>query len=123
MAMITLDPAERIALSLIQLGTDSDALTHDIEVGDAAVERIRPIVDGERTLSTINGVENLLDKVHDLRSGGELLRRILLDLENPIIRIHRQLECIQDGLDRKLCSPSTFEIELIASQGKNEERY
>jgi hypothetical protein len=121
--MITLDPAERIALSLIQLGTDSDALTHDIEVGDAAVERIRPIVDGERTLSTINGVENLLDKVHDLRSDGELLRHILLDLENPIIRIHRQLERIQDGLDRELCSPPTFEIELIASQGKNEERY
>jgi hypothetical protein len=92
-------------------------------VRDAAVERIRSIVDGERALSTINGVENLLDEVHNLRSDGELLRRILSDLENPIFRIHRQLECIQDGLDRKLCSPPTFAIELTASQGKNEEKY
>jgi uncharacterized membrane protein len=94
----------------MELATDSDALTRDIEVRDAAVERIRSIVDGERALNTSNGVENLLDEVHDLRSDGELLRRILLDLENPIIQIHQQLECIQDGLDRKLCSPPTFAI-------------
>jgi hypothetical protein len=50
---------ERIALSLVQLGKDADELTRDIATKDAAMEKLRSIVDGERARSTLEGVESL----------------------------------------------------------------
>jgi hypothetical protein len=92
---------ERIALSLVQLGNDSDDLTRDIATKDAAVEKVRSIVDGERAKSTLDRVESLRGEMHRMRSDAQSMKSILSDLENPMIQMSLQLECIQDGLDSK----------------------
>jgi hypothetical protein len=92
---------ERIALSLVQLGKDADELTHDIATKDAAMEKLRSIVDGERTRSTLEGVESLRGEMLQRRSDAQSMRSILLDLETPMIQISSQLVCMQDGLDSK----------------------
>jgi hypothetical protein len=92
---------ERIALSLVQLGNDSDDLTRDIATKDAAMEKVRSIVDGERAKNTLDRVESLRGEMHRMRSNAQGMKSILLDLESPMIQISLQLECIQDGLDSK----------------------
>jgi hypothetical protein len=92
---------ERVALSLVQLGNDSDDLTRDIATKDAAMEKVRSIVDGERAKNMLNGVESLRGEMHRMRSDAQGMKNILSDLENPMIQISLQLECIQDGLDSK----------------------
>ena len=92
---------ERIALSLVQLGTDANDLTRDIANKDATVERLRSIVDGERARSTLEGVESLRGETLRMRSDAQSMKSILLDLENPMIQISSQLVCMQDGLDSK----------------------
>jgi hypothetical protein len=88
---------ERIALSLVQLGKDADELTRDIAIKDAAMEKLRSIVDGERARSTLEGVESLREEMLQMRSDAKSMRSILLDLENPMIQISSQLVCMQDG--------------------------
>ena len=92
---------ERIALSLVQLGKDADELTRDIATKDAAMEKLRSIVDGERARSTLEGVESLRGGMLRMRSDAQSMKSILLDLENPMIQISSQLVCMQDGLDSK----------------------
>jgi hypothetical protein len=92
---------ERIALSLVQLGNDSEDLTRDIAAKDTAMEKVRSIVDGERAKNTLDRVESLRGEMHRVRSDARGMKSILLDLENPMIQINLQLECIQDGLDSK----------------------
>ena len=92
---------ERIALSLVQLGNDSDDLTRDIATKDAAMEKVRSIVDGERAKNTLDRVESLRGEMHRMRSDAKGMKSILSDLENPMIQMSLQLECIQDGLDSK----------------------
>ena len=92
---------ERIALSLVQLGNDSDDLTRDIATRDTAMEKLRSLVDGERAKNTLDRVESLRGELSQMRSDAQGMRNILSDLENPMIQISLQLECIQDGLDSK----------------------
>jgi hypothetical protein len=92
---------ERIALSLVQLGKDADELTRDIVTKDAAMEKLRSIVDGERARSTLEGVGSLQVDMLRMRSDAQSMKSILLDLENPMIQISTQLVCMQDGLDSK----------------------
>ena len=92
---------ERIALSLVQLGNDSDDLTRDIATRDTAMEKLRSLVDGERAKNTLDRVESLRGELSQMRSDAQSMRNILSDLENPMIQISLQLECIQDGLDSK----------------------
>jgi hypothetical protein len=92
---------ERVALSLVQLGKDSDDLTRDIAVKDAAMEKVRSIVDGERAKNTLNEVESLRGEMYQMRSVTANMKNILVDLETPMIQMSLQLESIQDGLDSK----------------------
>ena len=92
---------ERIALSLVQLSNDADELTRDIATKDAAMEKLRSIVDGERARSTLEGVESLQGGMLRIHSDAQSMKSILLDLENPMTQISSQLVCIQDGLDSK----------------------
>jgi hypothetical protein len=92
---------ERIALSLVQLGKDADELTRDIATKDAAMEKLRSIVDGERSRNTLEGVESLRVGMLQMRSDAGSMKSILLDLENPMIQISSQLVYMQDGLDSK----------------------
>jgi hypothetical protein len=92
---------ERIALSLVQLGKDSDDLTRDIATKDTAMEKVRSIVDGERAKNTLDRVESLRGEMYRMRSDAQGMKNILSDLENPMIQMSLQLECIQDGLDSK----------------------
>jgi hypothetical protein len=92
---------ERIALSLVQLGNDSEDLTRDIAAKDTAMEKVRSIVDGERAKNTLDRVESLRGEMHRMRSTAQGMKSILLDLESPMIQMSLQLECIQDGLDSK----------------------
>jgi hypothetical protein len=94
-----LEAIERIALSIVQLGKDSDDLTRDISAKDTAMEKVRSIVDGERAKNTLYNVECLRGEMYKMRSLAQNMKDILLDLENPMIRMSLQLECIQDGLD------------------------
>jgi hypothetical protein len=90
---------ERIALSLVQLGKDADELTRDIATKDAAMEKLRSIVDGERARNTLEGVESLQGEMLRMRSDAQSMKSILLDLENPMFQVSSQLVCMQDGLD------------------------
>jgi septal ring factor EnvC (AmiA/AmiB activator) len=92
---------ERIALSLVQLGRDSDDLTRDIATKDTVMEKVRSVVDGERAKHTLDRVESLRGEMRRMRSDAQALKNLLLDLENPMAQISLQLECIQDGLDSK----------------------
>jgi len=63
------------------------------------MEKVRSIVDGERAKNTLYKVESLRGEMYQMRSLAHNMKDILLDLENPMIHISLQLECIQDGLD------------------------
>jgi hypothetical protein len=76
-------------------------LTRDIASKDAAMEKLRSIVDGERAKNTLEGVESLQVEILRMRSNAQSMKNILLDLDNPMNRIKSQLVCIQDGFDSK----------------------
>ena len=63
------------------------------------MEKVRSIIDGERAKNTLYKVESLRGEIYQMRSLAQNMKDILLDLENPMIQISLQLECIQDGLD------------------------
>jgi len=63
------------------------------------MEKVRSIIDGERAKNTLCKVESLRGEMYQMRSLAQNMKDILLDLENPMIQISLQLECIQDGLD------------------------
>ena len=65
------------------------------------MEKLRSLVDGERAKNTLDRVESLRGELSQMRSDAQSMRNILSDLENPMIQISLQLECIQDGLDSK----------------------
>lgn len=92
---------ERIALSFVQLGNDSDDLTHDIIEKDAAFEKLRPLVDAERILNTSNSVESTKNELEKMHADVQKMQYVLSDLESPMNQISAQLELIQDGLDSK----------------------
>ena len=65
------------------------------------MEKVRSIVDGERAKNTLDRVESLQGQMYRMRSDAQNMKNILLDLENPMMQISSQLDCIQDGLDSK----------------------